>query len=427
MRKFSKTKKIKKTKRIKKTKIIKTRKFIRITGGTNEYVKDVVKANDSPTASTSITKPEPIKVNTINGSPIYKVIIKGCNHYFYGHKKKYVIIGHTNEIFKLDESAEDLPMEIVEKITDIIKTQKLKEFELDSTEFEPDSTGFEPASTQFEPDYYYVDMDIVDEIEEFLIRHNILYLTRHKCHPTELNLTEAKAKLMQLNKALQQKCSNLRLSIDYIYNHEENSLLEYYGHRVPPTATAALDMADHLLLCLYINYHCVSSIVIEIDGVKLTLASKTHKNYEGKKYNILLRSVLIIISNLLSPNIEGIISIAENPKSAYILMHHFGGELLKDDDSFFLKYSGHSRYNNNFLKLSQIFNMPLYKPNTNYIELLKLYDRYYGYKPLTINVELSEDNIKNAEKKFVEILDKIDCSEKLCLLGTMKKCLHFLQ
>jgi hypothetical protein len=142
---------------------------------------------------------------------------------------------------------------------------------------------------------------------------------------------------------------------------------------------------------------------------------------------ILLCSVLIIISNLLSPNIKGIIGIAENPKSAYILMHHFGGKLLMDDDSFFLKYSGYSEYNDNFLKLSQIFNMHLYKPNTNYIELLKFYDRIYGYKPLTINVELSEDNIKNAEKKFVEILDKIDCEDKSCLLGTLKKCLPFLQ
>ena len=373
MRKFSKTKRLKKTKRIKKQKGIKTKrnknkKIYRITGGTNEYVKDVVKANDSPTASTSITKPEPIKINTINDSPIYKVNIKGCNHYFFGHKKKYVIIGHTNEIFKLDENTEDLPTEIVEKITDIIETQKLKEFEPDSTQFEPDSTQFEPDSTQFEPDYHHADMAIYNKIEEFLITHNILYLTRHSCHPTELNLKEAKEKLLQLNKALQQKCSNLRLSIDYIYNHEENSLLEYYGHRQSPTAAGAWEMADHLVLCLYINYHCVSSIVIEIDGVKLTLASKTHKNYEGKKYNILLRSVLIIISNLLSPNIEGIISIAENPKSAYILMHHFGGELLKDDDSFFLKYgSSHSEYNNNFLRLSQIFKMPLYNPNTNYI------------------------------------------------------------
>ena len=246
--------------------------------------------------------------------------------------------------------------------------------------------------------------------------------------PTELNLTEAKVKLTQLNKALQRECSNLRLSIDYIYNHEENSSLEYYGLSEAPTGTVGGEMAEHLVLCLYIDNHCVSSIIIEIDGVKLMLASKTHKNYEGKKYNILLHGVLIIISNLLSPDIEGIISIAENPISAYILMRHFGGELLVDDDIVFLKYRGLSEYNNNFLELAKLQNIPLYKPNTNYIQLLKSYDRVYGFmqQPLTITVKLNNKNIQTAEKKFNELLDKIDCSDKFCLLGTMKKCLHFL-
>ena len=92
-----------------------------------------------------------------------------------------MIIGDTNEIFKLDESAEDLPTEIVEQITDIIKIQKLQEVEHDSTEFEPD--------------YYFDDMYIFDKIQEFIERYNILYLNRHKCPPYRIEFNRSKGKI----------------------------------------------------------------------------------------------------------------------------------------------------------------------------------------------------------------------------------------
>jgi hypothetical protein len=159
-----------------------------------------------------------------------------------------------------------------------------------------------------------------------------------------LNLDKAKEELVKLNLSLQTKCRNLSLHLDYVYNHKQNSTLELYGLIDPYS----------LVLCLYNDNHCISSITIEIEDVEITIDSNTHKKYEGKKYNILLRCILIIISKLLSGNIERIISMAINPASAHILIKHFGGIRLNDIPE--------------------------------------------------IAVELSDKNIENAKKKFDDIL-----------------------
>jgi len=46
----------------------------------------------------------------------------------------------------------------------------------------------------------------------------------------------------------------------------------------------------------------VSSITCDVNEYCIKIASKTKKEHEGKKYNLMLRSVLVLISNLLKNN-----------------------------------------------------------------------------------------------------------------------------
>ena len=153
-----------------------------------------------------------------------------------------------------------------------------------------------------------------------------------------------------------------------------------------------------LVLCLYYGeLHCISSITIKIIGEELSIDSKTTPGYEARKYNILLRSIIIIISNYLSTDIKYIKSIAITPASAYILMQHFGGKL----------YDGYYSFGNEkFLEFSEKNGMSLYNHDTDYKKLFKLYEDKYSI--LTIAIELNPKNVQKADQTFQDILvDKI--------------------
>jgi hypothetical protein len=205
-----------------------------------------------------------------------------------------------------------------------------------------------------------------------------------------LNLADAKKKLTELNDSLQTKCSNLSLSLDYVYNHKTGSTLKLYHSFNNPGS----DGPYSLVLCLYKGNHCISSITIKIDGIKLVINSRTHTDYERRKYNILLRSIIIILSEHISKDIKYIISIAINQVSAYIMMQYFGGKLYNTygDDENELE----------FLKFSEERGMPLYEPDTNYKNLFDLYK--YKFKTLTIAVEVNPKNIEKADTKFNDLV-----------------------
>ena len=311
MRKLKKTKRIKK---IKKTK--KTRKFIRLGGGFGDFIGNMFSEPISP----------PIWVNRINNDNIYRVKIESCDYYFFGQNKKYVIIGHTKQIFKLDESAEDLPKETIDKIKAINFVELAKE-----------------------------DKYVFNRTIEKLAYEKILYFSHEECPSLKLDKDVAKARLIALNKSLYKKCNNLSLYIDYVYNHKNYSTLELFKFYV---FSEPLDPYD-LVLCLYKGKHCISSITIRLIGdVELDMASYTHPENVNKKYNTLLCCTLILISTLLSSNIQRIRTYALNPISEHIFKTYFGATL--DDENY-------------------------------------------------INVELNEENIQNAEIKFDEILKKITC------------------
>jgi hypothetical protein len=246
-----------------------------------------------------------------------------------------------------------------------------------------------------------------------LASKNILYFSHGKCHALNFNLDAAREKLKDLNKSLQDRCSNLSLYIDYIYNHPYDSTLELFKTKL------LRDSADpsYLVLCLYEGKHCISSItIIYKSNEELDIASYTNEKNENKKYNILLSCTLILISKLLSNDFLRIKTSALSLTSAYIFIKHFGAILDEDDKN-----------TTRFLEFSKMSFKEIIDPKIDLYKLL--HSAYYNvkYLNLIIIVELSDENIQNAENKFDEILDKIVCEHKSCLLGTMEKCLHFLK
>jgi hypothetical protein len=91
-------------------------------------------------------------------------------------------------------------------------------------------------------------------------------------------------------------------------------------------------------LCLYSNTDCVSSIGITYTADNtIEINSETVSEFQNKKYNTLLRAVIIMISPHIicnSYNIEIITSTAISPISAWLLIKNYDVILGKK----FMKY-----------------------------------------------------------------------------------------
>ena len=153
------------------------------------------------------------------------------------------------------------------------------------------------------------------DIEQQLIPHyNILIadLKHSKCikAETQLNVENAKLKREELNTILKVKCPNLELKLDYMYNFS-GGMVTYN------------DKIEYLILCLNTEEGCVSSIEIVFRSKSIEINSKTAVTSELRKYNKILRAVVIIIAKLLNDEITGIESTAINPISAWLLINYF--------------------------------------------------------------------------------------------------------
>jgi hypothetical protein len=225
--------------------------------------------------------------NTINGK-IYQIKINDCYFYFrVNDSVKYLLLelGTEYHILKLDESIPDLTREEFNEI----------ESKIDSTD--------------------------LNQIQKniFLTTKNIKRYKPTVCEKS-YELEAAKSAIQELNLLLKEKCTNLTLQLDYVYNMDV------------PVLTLNLSNPKSLLLCLNNNEGCVSSILISISNSDIIISSDTLLRYENKKYNKLLRCVVIIITKLLSDSFQNVISIAINPISAYLFMK-LGGIIPHDDES----------------------------------------------------------------------------------------------
>jgi hypothetical protein len=80
-----------------------------------------------------------------------------------------------------------------------------------------------------------------------------------------------------------------------------------------------------IILCLYYNKKCISSVVgrYHAKDNSIEILSKTHTDFENKKFNLYLRSAFIYLMCFVRPSIRNIYSFSENPISTYTMYKYF--------------------------------------------------------------------------------------------------------
>jgi len=206
---------------------------------------------------------------------------------------------------------------------------------------------------------------------------NILY-RELECHNEKYE--EAQKKIKELNRDLK----GLQLHLDYLYNYKGDITL--YSKKS--------NNINDLILCLYKDNKCVSSIEIILDYKYISINTRTCEECQGKKYNKLLRAVVIIIAKLLNPKNKYIRSEAINPISAYLSLHHFNGILpIDENERFFKYYDSMSNSQSNS------------KPKIT-LKMLKEYEDSEDFE-LLLHDPLTDKDILNAENKFKDTIEEI--------------------
>ena len=224
--------------------------------------------------------------------------------------------------------------------------------------------------------------------KKFVNKINIIPIIRQKSD-CKIQIIHAQEQIINLNKSLQNKCNNLNLKLDYLYNFDDNY----------KKITTYSNIYKYLLLalCNNENNECISTIEIILNTDKniISFNSKTDANHENKKYNKLLLSVLIIISKLLMTDIEIVEAEAINPISAWLLLKYFNAIINPDyeENKYFIDY-----LSNNSIKHSDIT-----------LNILNIFKNETDDFTLKLHVLINDDNIENANTQFNQILTEITC------------------
>ena len=333
-------------KRTKRTKYKRTKRNKKQKGGTYnikelqnslEYVDTIVlyEENDNENKNIEVTY------------NIYKIKIDDFYYYFKNKSfedHNYIVIIIKNNIYIVKINSDNV------KINSGIELQKIKDTLADISK--------EPPGGLFIIRRILKQNNIVSEI---ILNYSV----------KDDNILEIpKNKINELNELLNKRChKNYRLSLDYMYNL--NGKIATFSNII-----------HYLVLCLYKDNTCISSVELVIHEDYISINLKTLHMYENKKINTLLNAIVIIIGNLFN-NIKFIKAIAINPISAYILTKYFKAQI---DNDIFIKYLNTKNIENISLKIFEDF-----KKNNNHFSL-------------TLTIELTDENIENAYRIFNETL-----------------------
>lgn len=207
--------------------------------------------------------------------------------------------------------------------------------------------------------------------------HNFAIIRQSsECKPF-IDLSNAKMIVGQLNAALQQPCPGFHLHLDYISSFPPDSVVSLYSEITPNSY-----FEPQIVLCLFTDdNNCVSSVTINVTRSEITIDSKTNDQYEGRKFNTLLRAVAIIVSKSLNERAERLVSIAVNAISALLMIKYFNAVLR-----------------NGTISSKTV-------PHENLEQVVKDYIRQHAL--METCVELNEENIANATDVFHKTIEKI--------------------
>lgn len=258
-----------------------------------------------------------------------------------------------------------------------------------------------------------------------------------------INISKALIRLNELNRMLQSRCPTLDLKLNYLIQQ--------------PGIVSTFYTENLLTLCLYNQNNCISSIMCKLENFpefglndedydherpipnSFEISSETNPSMQGRKFNKLLRAVLIIISKYITiskqretilpsintlPNpfsngsssqkvlppllssiplrvlndegihIEYILSQAINPKSAWLSINYYNAEIVERD---FINYiQGVERKQNRKIdKISRIL----------------IEDYMKDRRDINTKIQLTDVNINKAMNEFETILNSNDINE----------------
>ena len=222
--------------------------------------------------------------------------------------------------------------------------------------------------------------------------------------------------LTELNNILHKNCPNLELRVGMLT--ELPGELYVYS----PKAKGSV------LICLYYNGNCIASIQLVINDGYLELRSFTNKTYSGKKYNSLLRYVMVIVVpsiQLHGMPVTKVHSSATNPISAHFLMKHFHSfPIMGEDDNpdfvyFIEKVYKTKREPDDMPALvgrtpyskREEFDDSMEKRRRSFVDRIDAFYQKYASSNLSIDFEipLTDELKEKSLRDFTMLANKIEC------------------
>jgi hypothetical protein len=148
-------------------------------------------------------------------------------------------------------------------------------------------------------------------------------------HAKNVQLSDAQAIIAGINQRLAQRCPDLSIQIGTVATIESSTKTATQYTMVRGSITR--NRSAKILLCLNKSGMCISSIEIYPMPYEdfININSRTATSEEGKKYNKLLRTVLVLIAGSIR-GVRRIHSIAVNPISAWLLINNYQVDINRD-------------------------------------------------------------------------------------------------
>jgi hypothetical protein len=243
-----------------------------------------------------------------------------------------------------------------------------------------------------------------------------------------VNISRTERLIKKLNNILTTKCGELLfISIYSGINLTPNILSETYDKNNQIDFIICLNhKISKVSVC-----ECVSSISCKINSVdnSVEFSSKTNEIYEKKKYNLILRSALIMLCPYITYNrgksINSIVSNAINPISIYLMVKYFNAYNTRlvaymnengiTNEMLTYKHA-EDFYNQDISELDDAYDSDDEDYEARMMESLKNNSKFGNPVKLTIDLH-DETYIINAKNLFnnIEIIcpgEGVECSNK---------------
>ena len=166
-----------------------------------------------------------------------------------------------------------------------------------------------------------------------------------------IDIKNTKKKLFFINKLIQSKTNNkLSVHFDFYKNYYLPLPLFFNEYKY-------LSKNNILILALKLNDEFVSTITCDVFITHITISSKTSNMYLNCKYNLILRSIIILLCNSIKVSNKYIYTIRSyiiNTISEKSMIKHFNAKYSETDKDILEIICNENTINNSFEKLNYL-------------------------------------------------------------------------